>query len=66
MELGNGSFFLGLKQYKNIVQNTSIIELLSCVLRAIYVCAKARKHTFGKEVNLDMFKEKFGIEIEFK
>ena len=22
-------------------------------------------HTFGKEVNLDMFKEKFGIEIEF-
>ena len=65
MELGNGSFFLGLKQYKNIVQNTSIIELLSCVLRAIYVCAKARKHTFGKEVNLDMFKEKFGIEIEF-
>lgn len=31
----------------------------------MYICAKARKHTFGKEVNLDMFKEKFGIEIEF-
>ena len=31
----------------------------------MYICAKDRKHTFGKEVNLDMFKEKFGIEIEF-
>lgn len=56
---------LGLKQYENIVQNTSIIELLSCVFRAMYICAKATKHTFGKEVNLDVFKKKFGIEIEF-
>ena len=40
-------FFLGLK----IVQNTSIIGLLSCVFRAMYICAKARKHTYGKEVN---------------
>ena len=39
--------------------------MLSCVFRAIYVCAKARKHTFGKEVIKYMFKEKFGIEIEF-
>lgn len=61
MELDNGSFFLGLK----IVQNTSIIGLLSCVFRAMYICAKARKHTYGKEANLDMLKEKFGIEIEF-
>lgn len=39
--------------------------MLSCVFKAMYIYAKERKGTFGKEVNLDMFKEKFGIEIEF-